>query len=462
MLNDYHGPNQACLTEIVEKINWNGVHEETRKRFKAFLMFLKTVLIPEPLTWEWLDENMPSLSGGKRKYAEGIRSCLWDVAYIQVANGKLEDRTLYLEQKRIEKLIERMPGQYSKETSDYVDWMKRMSFSLNTIYDRMISTGHFLDWLNHRGVDLKDMSDFLFEEFEEFYRWQWTCAGCDAHAGYDIYADTPDCPGCGASMVRTRWHRNRTVGSACQQIKLFLDWLFAANENRPTFSLTPCHSPIFRCYPKGTVKQIMKYVVSPNADPIEAFVFYLILFHACSPWELLQAQLPIDEAGKAQPLSDARCIIIPEHAPSRGSLSTGRVEKRIDFDPALMEGLSPLLKRVDDARAQLLKGLNHRYVFVSTRGAKHQKPLTNKFIKNTIARGCASAGVGHCTAKILRLTAAAMFADAGVAGILGIMGWSKKRAYELGWLENREVVLPGKIAIKRTKGRQPPAGALAK
>jgi hypothetical protein len=190
------------------------------------------------------------------------------------------------------------------------------------------------------------------------------------------------------------------------------------------------------------MKQIGRFIASLTAHPIEAFVFYLITFHTCSVWELIHAQLPTDENGEIQTLSDARCIIVPEREPSRGNLSTGRVDKRIEFNPSLVEWLTPLLRRVDEWRARVLNALSNRYVLLTPAGAKHEKPVTRKYITNTIDRGCANSGVGHCTPKTLRLTAAAMFADAGVMGILELLGWSKQRAHQLGWIENREVVLP--------------------
>ena len=122
--------------------------------------------------------------------------------------------------------------------------------------------------------------------------------------------------------------------------------------------------------------------------------------------------------------------------------------------------MTPLLKRVDEWRASVLKGLNNKYALLTPRGAKHEKAVTQKFIANTIDRGCANAGVGHCTPKTLRLTAASMFADAGVMGILELMGWSKQRAYQLSWIENRELVLPRVHKGSRITNsqRQPPAG----
>ena len=54
-----------------------------------------------------------------------------------------------------------------------------------------------------------------------------------------------------------------------------------------------------------------------------------------------------------------------------------------------------------------------------------------------------------------------MFADAGVMGILELMGWSKQRAHQLGWIENRELVLPGvrkKSAINNGPAPVPSGG----
>ena len=92
--------------------------------------------------------------------------------------------------------------------------------------------------------------------------------------------------------------------------------------------------------------------------------------------ELIHVQLPTDKNGEVQKLSDARAIIVPEREPSRGNLSTGRVEKRIEFDPSLVEWLTPLLVRVDEGRVRVLKALSNRYVLLTPAGAKHEKPVT--------------------------------------------------------------------------------------
>jgi hypothetical protein len=463
LLDNYCGPNRIYFKQLAERIDWEAVDEDMRRRFSLFVCYLENFVIPEPLTWEWLDENMPSLSGESRKRSQAIRSCLWDLAYIQVAQGKLEDRKSYLGRKRIENLIEKMPRQWRKEISDHVDWMKRKSFSPHTIYTRLINTKQFLNWGHDRGVALNEITDFLFEEFEQFYRWQWTCAECDTKAAYDVYGDTPNCFRCGVDMEKTRWHTNRAVGEMCADVQRLLRWAFEVGLAREAITTTPCHALTFRHYPEDVIKQIARYVASSTACPIEAFVLYLVIFHTCSVWELMHAQLPIDENGEVQKLSEALCIIIPEREPSRGNLSTGRVEKQIEFDPSLIEWLTPLLARVDEWRGGILKGLRNKYVLITPCGAKHQKSITYKYISNTIDRGCANAGVDHCTAKTLRLTAAAIFADAGVMGILKLMGWSKQRAHQLGWIKNREMVLPGvrKIVRRKNNMRQSPAGTLA-
>lgn len=450
LLDSYRGPNHIYLIQLAERIDWNAVDEEMRHRFSVFATFLQNIPIPDPLTWEWLEENMPSLSRDEsRKRAVAIRSCLWELAYIQVAQGRLGDRKSYLGPKRIQNLIEQFPERFRDIISDHVDWMKRASFSAFTVYTRLINTRQFLNWCVGRGVCLHDLNEFVFEEFEEFYRWQWVCSGCGAQAPYDVYGDSPKCSQCGIGMSKTRWHTNPTVGMACDHIQGLLQWAFDVGLTRQKISATARHSPTFRHYSADIMKQIVKYVASPTAHPIEAFLFYLIMFHTCSVWELLHAQLPRDENGKVQRLSDARCIIISEREPSRGNLSTGRIEKRIEFDPALVEWVLPLLERVDEWRARVLKTLSNKYVLITPAGAKHEKPVARKFIANTIARGCVNAGVGHCIPKTLRLTAAAMFTDAGVMGILELMGWSKRRAHEIGWIENRELVLP---AIRKKDG----------
>lgn len=461
LFDNYPGPNHIYLTQLRERIDWNAVDEELRHRFSVFATFLQNISIPDPLTWEWLENNMPSLRGGSRKGALAIRSCLWDLAYIEVAQGRLEDRKSYLERKRIQKLIEKIPEHLRETISDHVDWMKKESFSDFTVYTRLINTRQFLTWCARRGVSLHEITDFVFEEFEQFYRWQWVCNVCHTALAYDVYGDAPDCASCGVRMLKTRWHTNPTISMTCDHVQGLLRWAFRVGLTQEKIAATARHNPTFRHYSADVMKQIVKYVASLTAHPIEAFIFYLITFHTCSVLELMHAELPTDKNGDVQKLSDARCIIVPEREPSRGNLSTGRVEKRIEFDPALVEWVTPLLARVDEWRARVLKTLSNKHVLITPAGAKHGKPVTRKFIANTIARGCVNAGVGHCIPKTLRLTAAAMFTDAGVMGILELMGWSKQRAHEISWIENRELVLP---TVRKKSGitacpRQPPAGA---
>jgi hypothetical protein len=449
LLDNYRGPNHNCLMQLAERIDWSEVDEDKRRQFSVFAAFLQDISLPQPLTWDWLDDNMPSLRGENRKRAQAIRSCLWDLAYIEVAQGRLEDRKSYLERKRIQKLIEKVPEHLRETISDHVYWMNQTSFSAFTVYTRLIYTRHFLNWCDERRVGLHEITEFVFEEFEEFYRWQWVCTGCHTAVAYDLYSDTPHCTDCIVRMLKTRWHTNPSVGIACDHIQGLLRWAFDVGLTPEKITITARHNPSYRHYTADVLKQIVKHVASPSAHPIEAFVFYLIIFHTCSVMELMHAELPTDKNGDVQKLSDARCIIVPEREPSRGNLSTGRVEKRIEFDPALVEWVTPLLARVDEWRARVLKTLSNKHVLITPAGAKHGKPVTRKFIANTIARGCVNAGVGHCIPKTLRLTAAAMFTDAGVMGILELMGWSKRRAHEIGWIENRELVLP---AIRKKDG----------
>jgi hypothetical protein len=132
-------------------------------------------------------------------------------------------------------------------------------------------------------------------------------------------------------MVKTRWHTNPAVGAMCDDVRGLLRWALKAGLTRETITRLPCHTHAFRHYPNSVIKQIAKYVALPTADPIEAFVFYLIIFHICSAWELMRAQLPTDENGEVQKLSEGGCIIIPERKRSRGNLSTGRLENGSSF-----------------------------------------------------------------------------------------------------------------------------------
>jgi hypothetical protein len=442
-IDEYRGPNLKNIIELTESINWEAVDERMNRRVRAFGKFLQETSLPEPLTWDSIEELMPDRGKDKTQSAQMIRICLWDLAYIHVAQGTLETRERYLEGREHLNLVAQLPEHFRERVGSFVDWMKRLRYSPNTIARTIESVNVFLGWCDRRGVNgFSEVNDFVFEEYEQFLRWKLICNDCKKESPYDVYGNTPICNVCGTSMSKTRWHSNPTVGISCQHIQGLLRWGEIEGLTSHPITMKVKNSLVVRHYPDDVIKRLVQYIASPEAAPLGALVLYLIIFHACSVWELMHALLPIGKDGEVLRLSDAYHIVIQDREPSRGNLSTGRAEKRIEFDPSIVDWLQPLLQRFDEWRLQTVKNARNRFVLAILGRARHDKPVSRYFVRQAVKRGAIRAGVGDCMPKTLRLTAAVLFADSGVIGVLALMGWSGGRAYQLTWTENREIVIP--------------------
>lgn len=459
-IDTYDGANRSHLVTLVDAIDWEAVDERTNRKVRAFGRFLREITLPDPLTWEAIEVSMPERGSKKSYTVQLVRCALWELAYIQVANGKLEPRENYLKRRECSNLITQMPERFQHHVREYEDWLKRSRHSSSTLGDNLAALKRFFKWSDYRGLDeLSEVTEFVFEEYEQFLRWKWLCRGCQNESAYDVHGPVAECSACQIPMTKARRYENVTVDTNCQRVQAFFKW---AHSNELTTNSIPfkiANRCAFRHYPETVVRELAQYLTSAEAMPVEALVFYLIIFHACSLWELRHATIPIGENGEALNLADAGYLVIPDRPPSCGKLSTGRPVKRISFDPAITPWIKPLLERVDAWRLETLRGAGNRFVLVIRGRARHGRPVSNYFVQQTVKRGAARAGVGNCAPSILRMTAAVLFADSGEAGVLALLGWSKHRAHQLIWPDLRRVVVPG--IVTDAIPRQPPAGALA-
>jgi len=85
-----------------------------------------------------------------------------------------------------------------------------------------------------------------------------------------------------------------------------------------------------RRYDDEVVERLCRYMVSPDADPQEAVVLYLIIFHLLTMTELCNAKIPSLAAAAETPPSDCdrakdfEYLLLPVHKLSRGRHSPRR------------------------------------------------------------------------------------------------------------------------------------------
>ena len=248
------------------------------------------------------------------------------------------------------------------------------------------------------------------------------------------------------SFSKVERYAQNTVRGQRATLLVFFDW---AKINRlvitnPVQRKTPAPDPTIRHYPQDVIKQLCVYLAALDAEPVEAMVLYLIIFHAFSVQELRYAEIPIHKMQKGNPLlklSEAYSVIIPKFAPSLGHCTPGRPGVRLDFPPKAAIWLKPLLERFESWRQQSVRDPSNRYLLVAPSKARHNTPVGNVFVWEIVQRASLRVLGAACNPNTLRKTVGVMFADSAGAGVLRWMGWGEQQAFAYTWAA-RKTILP--------------------
>lgn len=442
-VKSYAGLNDKIFFSLIDTVDWSAVTVKTNRRFRDFGKFLQTVSLSEPLTWESIEEALPTLGATKRDTPRYIRTCLLDIAHLRVAQGLLETREDYLLRRMVRRRISQSPECFREPLQRYVDWQAKLKNSPETICYSLLRVKHFLWWCDSRNIKCSsEVSVYIFEEYEQFITWKWVCERCNSMLSFDLFGKTPGCNSCEAvdTMRKTRRSSHATVQIYRSILRMFFNWAETDGLGPNPVSAVRICDYTFRHYSDDVISGLAKYIVSPDSEPREALVLYLIIFHAFSVWELTHASMPGSEIGSG--LSDGYCVLLPRRKWSRHNLSPGRPERRVDFPDSAASWLKPLLQRYEQWRLETLDNPNNTYLLVGVGRARHDNPVSASLVKHIVKVGSVRAGVGECNPKTLRTTAGVRYADSGVTGVLTWLGWSPDRGFTFTWLERREVVNP--------------------
>ena len=186
----------------------------------------------------------------------------------------------------------------------------------------------------------------------------------------------------------------------------------------------------------------------PEADPVEALVLYLVIFHALSVWELRHTKVPTFLAlheGIATPsLAEAYYVIVPAPEPSRGDRSPGRPDVRLDFREKAAPWLKPLLERFDHYRRQKVGSASSQLLLINNSRLRHETPVSGSAVWQIVRTASLRVLGATCSPNTLRKTAGIMLADRVGPGILARMGWDDQQAFAYTWAP-RDTILPQPI-----------------
>jgi hypothetical protein len=215
-------------------------------------------------------------------------------------------------------------------------------------------------------------------------------------------------------------------------------------------------SASIRRYDDTVVKRLFSYMASPDADPEEALVLYLIFFHVLTVAELRNAKIP-SLAAETPPSDrdrarDFEYLLVPVRQLSRGRHLTTREGPIMKYAKKAACWLRALLERYFEKRKRI--GVSE-YLFVGPCHLTQNTPVSPAYINLLVHRTSQRVLNGMVNPRDLRNTAAAIMADRSKrrGAILTKLGYTRARATRFNYLETFL------LEPKPFKQRQPPAGA---
>jgi integrase len=441
--------NVKLLELLVTAFEWRLIDRHVLRRVKAFGAFLQAVAVPWPLNWECIEHLLPPIDKSNLTKTRAVRACLFELGHLLAARGDIETRTTYVERQRAIRPIERAPAAIQPLLHDFTAWMFERSYGLASVRTNLSNLTAFWQWCEREGMRMPaEVSIPAINAYYKTVRYQWRCSACHGVTAHNEDGDSLSCcPHCQThrSLVREERLAHRTLMRTVDTLKLFFAW---AKQERKTV-INPVRITMERPtrtiehYDSEVIRALMNYVSSPESDPEEALILYLILVHACSVGELCLAQLPKGVAlDKDRPASLAEMyhVILPQRQATIGKRASRRSRMRLDFPAAIASWLMPLLQRYQTHRSDVLVHPRNRYLFVGPH-LRRNLPVGPHYIRAVVRRATERVLGAACNPATLRKTAGILLTDSAGAGMLEWMGWEAQQAFIYTWAA-RKVVHP--------------------
>jgi hypothetical protein len=447
--------NVVLFELFATSIRWNSVDEDRVRQVKAFGNFLQTYRFEEPLTWEGIQEALPAWSQRNNRTCNSIRTCLLELGHLMVEKGELESREIFTKRRNALRSLQHAPEHIQPVLQRYSAWLWERKNVPADIGNHLAILAAFWSWCELQGIwGPEGIHNALINDYLLTLYWQWQCTICAGTMPFDPYERTSPhtCANCNAigSLNKIKRYHQETVRGYRGKLRVFFDWakmnhLVITNPVQRGVTAT---KPSIEHYTPEVIKDLCCYIKTPDAYPIEALVLYLIIFHACSAWELRHAQLPnllrLHDGIELPTLAESYYILIPKPIPSRGDHSPGRPNKRLDFPTEAAPWLQPLLDRYERLREKVVQNANNNYLLFSPQTAHHTILVGEKYILQIVKRASLRVLGKTCTPKVLRKTVGVMFADRAGAGVLRFLGWESQQAFRYSWAE-RKIVHPQQV-----------------
>lgn len=442
--------NKTLFDLLVNSINWELVTDKTNQRFRAFGKFLQSHQLPQPLTWEAIYESLPKLGPTNRGIPKYIRSCLFELGHLLAASSQLTSWDAYIARRNALLPIIKAPKHIRALLHQYASWLWQHEYRSRTVRGHLDVLAAFWSWCEELGITSpSQVQDLLINDYLLTLHQQWQCLVCQHRIAFNPANRKPPqvCVCCGIfkKLKQVKRYSPATVSWHRSGLLVFFDWckLNHMVMFNPVCRKVKRPDQIISHYSLEVIEQLCNYIKDSNADPTEALVLYLIIFHGLSTQELRFAQLPCVIALRSdipiQTLVEAYYFVLPKPTPSRGLRIPGRFENLVSFPSQAAIWLKPLLERFLEQRRSKLKGSTSQYLLITPKHVLHQKPVSQKTIQRIVRQASLRVLGITCYPKVLRFTAGVIFTDRAGVGILSRMGWGDQQAFAYGYAQRQTV-----------------------
>lgn len=470
----------AKLTLTDSDTDITTIRTKDQRRCRAIGEYLRVYELPESLTWHAIQEALPKLSKRGRPRSKAIRSGLLELGNLFAEQGLLPNWNSYLWERRLAQYLRSAPKIFRVHVSDFEKWASQgmvnpkldlrllesspLANTTEAILETVKAAVIFLNWCVDRNIfSLADIDQGTIVNYKENLFWQHECKTCLKRSHLELGKTSETCSNkeCNAinSNVRVRRLARASVTRMTMNLRVFFNWAQLhdmvlenplerhTNSYKGTFTVTNAQGEMteiadsIRRYDDDVVESLCSYIVSPDADPEEALVLYLIIFHLLTLTELCNAKIPSlvaagsASAGDFDRAKDFEHLLLPVRTLSRGRLSTRRHDPILKFPNIAASWLVPLLKRYFVKRGRTVSS---EYLFARHRQVtRHSRPVSCRYISQLVHRASLRVLKGTVNPRDLRGTAAAIFAQRSKrrGAILTKLGYKSLRATRFNYLE---------------------------
>lgn len=484
-VQEYTAPfpqNAIYFADLASRINWSApLTAHDLRRFRTIGEFLKVNQLPEVLTWEVIEDARPGYGKANRIKIMLIRSCLLDLGNLYAERGLMKDRDCYLHECRLHSL-KSTPLIFRENVFRFQEWVlggmlnpksKPMTEGVDVLantHEQLISAvatvNAFLNWCKRNEINsLGEIDAAVVDDYQRTLLWKFRCTKCGECVPVDSRGTGEKCVNeqCEArqSYVRVKYLSRNSRIATVSRLRVFFDWalLHEIVSHNPIVSTATKVGPsaftfvdergrrvevsgAIRRYDDRVIQQLCTYIVSPEADPMEALVYYLTIFHLLTPTEIRNLRIPSLVSGKStisesEGKMDYQYLILPAKKASRGKRSVRRTEQ-IKFPPKALRWLIPLLERFYERRRTHVRAYQNEYLIVAGNRSRRNKPVSLTYLFKLVQQGSQRLLDGTINLSSLRQTAAVIFSQRSKrrSGVLTMMGYGRKSAIRFNYLDS--------------------------